>query len=169
MCDLPDKAGSAQNVEICDYQWQFCDRSAAEFGRQRILLLSRDRMSKEAGKMDTKIPETQAEKSVNSLLQLCMKAGKLICGIDASLRMVSKNKIYMLIYSEDLGSSARHKVLMRCEEKGIPVHCFSTKQRLGELFNRRETGILAVSDRNFAKGLEKKLTEKFENETNWEV
>ena len=169
MCDLPEKAGSAYNVEICDYQWQICDRFAAEFVRQRILLLSRDRMSEKAGEMDTKIPETKAEKGVNSLLQFCMKAGKLICGIEASLRMVSKNKIYMLIYSEDLGSNARQKVLMRCEEKGIPVYCYSTKQRLGELFNRRETGILAVSDRNFAKGLKKKLAEKFDNETNWEV
>ncbi|MCF7911319.1 MAG: ribosomal L7Ae/L30e/S12e/Gadd45 family protein [Candidatus Cloacimonetes bacterium] len=119
--------------------------------------------------MDSKIPETEAEKGVNSLLQFCMKAGKLVCGIEASLRLVSRNKIYLLIYSEDLGSSARQKVLMRCEEKGIPVHCFSTKQSLGNLFNRRETGILAVSDRNFAKGIEKKLAEKFENETNWEV
>lgn len=132
-------------------------------------MLSKGRMPEETGEMDTKIQETETEKSINSLLQLCKKAGKLICGIEASLRLVSKNKIYMLIYSEDLGSNSRAKVLMRCEEMGTPVYCYSSKQKLGELFNRRETGILAVSDRNFAKGIKKKLAEKYENETNWEV
>jgi len=119
--------------------------------------------------MDTKVSETEAEKGIDSLLQLCMKAGRLVCGIEASLRLLSRKKVYMLIYSEDLAQNTRQKILNKCEEIGIPVYCYSTKQKLGRLFNRRETGILSISDRNFASGIKKKLANRTENETNLEV
>lgn len=119
--------------------------------------------------MATKVSETETEKGIDSLLQLCMKAGKLVCGIDATLRLLSRKKIFMIIYSEDLAANARHKIMSKCEEKEIPVYCYSTKLKLGKLFNRRETGILSISDRNFASGIVKKLAKRTENETNWEV
>ena len=119
--------------------------------------------------MGTKVSETETEKGINSLLQLCMKAGKLVCGIDATLRLLSRKKIFMIIYSKDLAANSRHKILGKCAEKEIPTYCYSTKLKLGKLFNRRETGILSISDRNFASGIVKKLAKRTENETNWEV
>ena len=119
--------------------------------------------------MDFAVHEKETEKRLDNLLQLCMKAGKLVCGIDATIRLISRNRTDIVIYSEDLAENTRQKLLLKCEENKVPAYSYSTKQELGNLFNRRATGILSINDRNFAKGILKILEARKLTEADWEV
>jgi len=167
--DLSSEEISAGIIQIRDVERQICTRSAKEITRQRILLLPKRRVSGEIGEMDLPVLEAETEKRLDNLLQLCMKAGKLVCGIDATLRLISRNRIVIVIYSADLADNTREKLLLKCEDKKVTAFCHSTKEGLGNLFNRRATGVLSISDRNFAKGIQKILKAKKLTEADWEV
>ncbi len=126
-------------------------------------------MSGEIGSMGTPEYEKETEAGIESLLQLCQKAGKLVIGSDATLRLLPRNKIELVIYSADLAENTRQKLLIKCTENGVAAHSFGSKDSLGKLFNRRGTGILAVQDRNFAQGIRKKLEARKISKANWEV
>jgi len=119
--------------------------------------------------MDIEESKKAAEESINSLLQICHKAGKLAFGMDVGYRKLNKGKCKLLILSSDLSVRNSKKLEKEGHDKGVTVIEYGTKAEFGRIFNRTETGILSIEDRNFARGIKKKLEEIKLLEANWEV
>ncbi len=96
------------------------------------------------------------DQKIITLLQFAHKAGKLISGNDAVLRHARTGKVKLIILMEDLSFQSRKKILYLNQSLNIPVSVWGSKKDTMQ-FAPKESGILAITDVNFAKGLLKYL------------
>lgn len=92
----------------------------------------------------------------NKFLQfigLCKKAGKLLEGYNRCEEYISKDKVELVIISEDCSNNTRDKFVGYCEKKNIPYINGLTKQDLGNAVGRVEINILGVIDKNMSERL----------------
>lgn len=97
--------------------------------------------------------ESRKMKKVFNLLQMCARAGQLKIGFDSTSKVVKQGKAKVVIMTEDFSEKNQQKINRICLRGGIPVYILGTKESFGELFSRKDTGVLATCDKNFAKGL----------------
>ncbi|GKX66309.1 ribosomal L7Ae/L30e/S12e/Gadd45 family protein [Inconstantimicrobium mannanitabidum] len=86
-------------------------------------------------------------------LGLTKRTGKLIEGYNKCEEVIKKEKIDLIIFSNDISIKTKEKFVYYCEKLSIPyIQCF-TKTELGEAIGRAEVNILSVTDINMAKKL----------------
>jgi ribosomal protein L7Ae-like RNA K-turn-binding protein len=92
------------------------------------------------------------------LLHMSRKAGKLVIGIDNVERAINQHRCKLIIVAEDLAKNSYEKLerLLNTKSKIIRV---GTKKLYGQAFDALEIGILCITDKNFAAGIEKMLAE----------
>lgn len=84
-------------------------------------------------------------------LGLTKRTGKLIEGYNKCEDAIKKEKIDLIIFSNDISIKTKEKFVYYCEKLNIPyIQCF-TKTELGEAIGRAEVNILSVTDINMAK------------------
>lgn len=105
--------------------------------------------------MVTEKTEKKEKAQIDNLLQICSKAGQLAFGKDAAERLLHKRKALLVICSHDLSESTYRSVRKSCEGYNMIIYRYGSKKKLGNMFGRKETGILTVKDRNFASGIRK--------------
>lgn len=90
---------------------------------------------------------------VESLVGLAFRAGKVALGTAAVEEMLHKKKAKLLILAKDISTSTERHFGNLAENSGIPILKIGTKAAWGASFKRKELGVLAVLDRNFARGI----------------
>ena len=99
------------------------------------------------------------DSKIITLLQFAHKAGKLLSGSDAVIRHARSGKVKLIILTEDLSFHYRKKILYLNQSINIPVAVWGHKKDTLQ-FALKESGVLAITDINFAKGLLKYLSYK---------
>jgi ribosomal protein L7Ae-like RNA K-turn-binding protein len=92
----------------------------------------------------------------NKFLQfigLCKKAGKILEGYNRCEEYVTKDKVKLIIISEDCSINTRDKFIGYCNKKEVPYINGLTKEDLGNAVGRVEINILGVTDKNMSERL----------------
>lgn len=92
-------------------------------------------------------------KKLGNLLQMCARAGKLLLGSEAVKRNLQYRNSGVIILAKDFSEKMKQRVRRECLKKPIKVFELGYKKDYGELFSRREVGVLMTNDINFAQGL----------------
>ncbi len=88
-------------------------------------------------------------KEVFNILRLARRAGKIVHGHDAVLRNFDRGKL--LVISLDYSRREASYFRRLAVRNNIPVLFLGSKEQFGELLDTSPTGILLVTDKNFAK------------------
>jgi ribosomal protein L7Ae-like RNA K-turn-binding protein len=88
------------------------------------------------------------------LLGLALRAGRLAVGATAVERMVHEGRRPLLVIASDAGEGARGR-LQRLTPVRTVLDGAVTRDELAEAFGRRELTVVAVSDPDFVKGIER--------------
>lgn len=91
------------------------------------------------------------DQKITNLLGLARGAGKLALGNSAVEKALARGRADLLIFARD--ASSRLRVQLQRQAARCPLRVWSTKERLGSIFQRQELAVLAVLDRHFASGL----------------
>lgn len=97
---------------------------------------------------------------LRGLLGLCKKAGGLVCGTQMICDTLKENKpVCMVLMAKDVSDNTGKRLCDRCRYYG--AHLESIPMTAGELAHAvgrsGELAAVAVTDKNFASGLEKLL------------
>jgi ribosomal protein L7Ae-like RNA K-turn-binding protein len=92
---------------------------------------------------------------VKNFLGLALRARKLALGYDAVARELGRNRVALLLVAQDFSAAAKRRLLFN--RAGISQITLGTKQEWGEFWGRKEVGVFAITDANFAAGLLQKL------------
>jgi len=90
---------------------------------------------------------------LESLVGLARRAGKVAVGTAAVEEALLKKKVRLVLLAEDVSPNTEERVLRLAKTSGVPVLKTGTKSAWGALFRRKELGLLAILDTNFAKGI----------------
>ena len=105
---------------------------------------------------------SEADKStrLKGLLGLCKKAGGLVCGTQMICDALKENKtVFMVLMANNVSENTSKRLFDRCRYYGTRLESIPlTTEELAHALGRSgELAALAVTDKNFAAGLEKLL------------
>lgn len=97
------------------------------------------------------------EKRVLGMLSLCRRAGRLTAGMEAVLEAARKGAAFLVLLAEDL--SPRSARRLRQKLPALPVATLPCTMQTLSAVTGKLSGILAVCDENFARGIQALMTD----------
>lgn len=85
-----------------------------------------------------------------------MKAGKVCFGADSVEENVIKQKVKLLIISEDSSERTKNKFINICEKYNVPVIIDGDIDTLSKSIGKSNKAIIGIKDINFAESIQKK-------------
>ena len=86
---------------------------------------------------------------VKSLLSMAAKAGKLVAGYSAVNDSLTKGRVEMILYAEDIAEGTREKIVGAGAASVTQVSLF-TRDELGKMFDRELVGVVGIEDKGLA-------------------
>lgn len=94
--------------------------------------------------------------NILGLIGLAMKAGKVCFGADSVEENVIKQKVKLLIISEDSSERTKNKFINICEKYNVPVIIDGDIDTLSKSIGKSNKAIIGIKDINFAESIQKK-------------
>jgi len=94
--------------------------------------------------------------SIAALLGFARKSGQLLGGHSAVSASLKTGKARLVIIATDLPENRRLDWKSRCGQTGSHYLEAGTKEELGRILGFRESGVLAVTDRQMAEAIRQK-------------
>ncbi len=94
--------------------------------------------------------------AIKTLLSTCKTRRVMSAGTDEAQGAIKRGRTRLVILAEDYGG--RDRMIVFSIAAAIPHLDFGTKEMLGELTDRRPTGILAIEDPGLADALARTIT-----------
>ena len=86
-----------------------------------------------------------------NLLGLVLRAGKLVTGEELVVKAIQKQKVNLVILSEDASENTRKKVLDKCSFYNTPCIVKGDRETIGRAIGKAERVVIGISDQGFAK------------------
>lgn len=95
------------------------------------------------------------------MLSLCRRAGRLCIGMEPVLEAAAKGETRLVLTAADLSPRSRERLLCRLNAMEASPRVATLPQTMEDLsqITHRLTGICAVCDEGFAKGIETLMTD----------
>lgn len=91
--------------------------------------------------------------SLQSMLGLCQRAGKVASGDLAAEQALKKRKANLLLLAVDASDRTREKFMELAERTGVKCYCVGTRDQLGEALGKAHRAAVVIQSRDFAKGM----------------
>ncbi len=95
------------------------------------------------------------EKKTVSMLSIAAKAGKVISGSETVLESIRKKEAVVVLLGSDSSERTRKVFKDKCSFYRVPVYEFGTKEGLGRTIGKEERSVVAVTDRNLGREIER--------------
>jgi len=92
---------------------------------------------------------------IYSFIGLVTKAGKLVSGGELCEKAIKRGNVFLLIVSEDASDNTVKKFENTCKHRKIPFCRFGEKEEIGRLLGKKIRSVIAVTDIQLARNLEK--------------
>ena len=94
-----------------------------------------------------------------NLLGICIRAGKTVKGFDSAVEAVKNGTALCLLTASDASEKTVKEVKFYCEKYGVKsLVTEMSKADIGKLCGK-ETAVIAVTDKGFADGFEKIISD----------
>ena len=94
--------------------------------------------------------------NILGLIGLAMKAGKVCFGADSVEENIIKQKVKLLIISEDSSERTKSRFTKLCEKDNVPVIIDGDIETLSKAIGKSNKAIIGIKDINFAESIQKK-------------
>ncbi|MFZ5646310.1 MAG: L7Ae/L30e/S12e/Gadd45 family ribosomal protein [Bacillota bacterium] len=91
--------------------------------------------------------------SVLNMIGLARRAGHVESGDAAVRSAVDRGKVILLILAEDAAERTRRAFGRLAGDAGIPLISCGTKEDLGKILKKPARSVVAITDKNFARGI----------------
>ena len=97
------------------------------------------------------------ESPAEALIGLALRSRKCLVGTTAVERAFQRNRIQLLVLSENAGQSTRNKMEGMAGKRGVPVSVFRGRRPLEAVTGRANCQVLGVADNGFARKIREAL------------
>ena len=89
-------------------------------------------------------------KKILGLLGLATKAGKIVFGTDACIDMINRQKIKIVIVSEDASDRTKNNFKELCLNNKIPFYELGTSEEISKAIGKVNKVVVGIKEENFA-------------------
>lgn len=90
---------------------------------------------------------------IESYLGLARRSGNLVTGYDTCIQLMKKNKIKLMIVTEDASEQTRNKFIKLTEKNGVQMYVFGKTTELSAITGMENRSVYGITDRNFASAI----------------
>ncbi len=92
------------------------------------------------------------------LIGLAMKAGKVAFGADSVEENILKQKVKLVVLSEESSERTKKRFIDICAKNSIPVIIYENIDNLSKAIGKNNKAVLGIKDTNFAESIQKKYS-----------
>ncbi len=100
----------------------------------------------------------QNRQKVLNLLGLAQRAGKIVSGTPLVAKAIRNKQAVLIFMANDLHENSRKEISPKAVSQNLPIQTEFNADELSQAIGKRRK-VLAVTDRNFAQALIKKINE----------
>ena len=90
-------------------------------------------------------------------LGLAFSAGAVVSGEEIVVQGIRSKKVYLVIIAEDISKNTYKKVTDKSKSYNVKCIQKATSEDIGHALGKSFRKVVGITDRNFAKALEKKI------------
>ncbi|MGI6334302.1 MAG: L7Ae/L30e/S12e/Gadd45 family ribosomal protein [Saccharofermentanales bacterium] len=98
-------------------------------------------------------PEKAEPEAVWRMLGLAARAGRVLIGVEGVAKAVRRHKAQLVILAADAAADTAQKAKRLCQQAGVPIRQFGTKNEIGHWTGHTARAIAAVLDDGFGRRL----------------
>lgn len=90
-------------------------------------------------------------KKICGLLGLATRAGKIVFGTEATITAINKNKVNLILISEEAAERTKINFKEICEKNNIPMRIVLKTEELSNSIGKENKVVVGITDINFSK------------------
>ncbi|WP_206457822.1 L7Ae/L30e/S12e/Gadd45 family ribosomal protein [Anaerovorax sp. IOR16] len=102
------------------------------------------------------------KQKIDTYLGFAKKSRNLITGYNTCIYAAQKNKLKLLLITEDVSDNTKKKFMELTKAEKIPMKIYGTKEQLSKLTGEIDKGIFGITDSHFAQIIGKELDNKMD-------
>lgn len=96
---------------------------------------------------------------VLGMLGLSSKAGKMVCGTDATIGEIERHKVALVIVAEDASEKTKKNMKFICEKNKVKIIEFGKIDEISRTIGKNNKAIIGIKSKSLADGILKLMNE----------
>lgn len=93
------------------------------------------------------------------MLGISAKAGKVVCGADATIEDIEKHKVKLVIVAENAADRTKKNMRYICEKNNIPILQFGNIDEISKVIGKNNKAIIGIKSKSLSGEIEKLIKE----------
>ena len=89
------------------------------------------------------------------MLGISAKAGKVVCGNDATLEDIERHKVKLVIVAEDASEKTKKNMKYVCEKNKVPILEFGNIDEISRTIGKTNKAIIGIKSKSLSEAIEK--------------
>lgn len=92
---------------------------------------------------------------VLGMLGISAKAGKVVCGNDATIEDIERHKVKLVIVAEDASEKTKKNMKYVCEKNKVPILEFGNIDEISRTIGKTNKAIIGIKSKSLSEAIEK--------------
>lgn len=89
------------------------------------------------------------------MLGISAKAGKVVCGNDATIEDIERHKVKLVIVAEDASEKTKKNMKYVCEKNKVPILEFGNIDEISRTIGKTNKAIIGIKSKSLSEAIEK--------------
>lgn len=98
-------------------------------------------------------------RKILGMLGISAKAGKVVCGTEATLDDIERKKVKIVIVANNASEKTKKNIKFVCDKKNIEILEFGSIDEISKAIGKNNKAIIGIKDKNLAEQIVKLIKE----------
>ncbi len=98
-------------------------------------------------------------KRILGMLGISAKAGKIVCGTDATIQDIQRNKVSLVIVAENASEKTKKNIKYICDKNGVTILEFGNIDEISKTIGKSNKAIIGIKSKSLSNEIEKLIKE----------
>lgn len=109
--------------------------------------------------MDTENKNAYQERKVLGMLGISAKAGKIVCGTDATIEDIERRRVSLVIVAKNASEKTKKNIKYICEKNEVTVLEFGNIDEISKTIGKDNKAIIGIKSKSLSKEIERLIKE----------
>ena len=99
------------------------------------------------------------KRKVLGMLGISAKAGKIVCGNDATIEDIEKHRVKLVIVAENASERTKKNIKNICDKSNVPILEFGDIDEISKTIGKSNKAIIGIKSKSLSEEIEKLIKE----------
>lgn len=109
--------------------------------------------------MDIKDNEAYQNRRILGMLGISAKAGKIVCGADATIEDIERHRVKLVIVAENASEKTKKNIRYICDKNSITMLEFGSINEISKTIGKNNKAIIGIKSKSLSEEIEKLIKE----------